>query len=238
MKKAVMYLIAICIIFSLAAFCAEYLLAQGEGVRQGSTVTISGKVDFPGYKPGQRIRINIRRKPARGAADIASVDIPGPGMYSLAVPRNTGNVYITAIAFDPESKAIAPGQTYAMNPLKVGQSNIEGVDILISAPIPTPKKPQRPYVIVSGKVDFPGYKTGQRIRINAKSKPGRGPTDIAQADLTGPGTYSLEVPRNAGSVYIGAVVFERGNTTPVTGVGFVGIKIKNSDISGVDIKIP
>ncbi len=98
-------------------------------------------------------------------------------------------------------------------------------------------------VTISGKVDFPSYKEGQRIRIMAQSSPGAKLPDIAFVDISQPGEYSLKVPQNVGDIYIAAVVLEPGETTPhkdslkqIYDKNPIGVKTE--DISGADITLP
>lgn len=148
MKKMVICGMVICILFSLSMLFMGYSVAQeiteSPSVKKGSqllmstyqglTVTISGKIDFPGYKKGQYIKVNAKSFPGKGLADIAFVDIPQPGAYSLKVPQNIGDVYITAVILEPGEKNPSKDSLrgkHKDNPLKIGQSDIKGVDIII-----------------------------------------------------------------------------------------------------------
>ncbi len=136
MRKTIIYETTICILFSLTMLFAEHSVAQEEITYQGPTVTISGRIDFPGYKEGLlRIRISAKSFPGEGRADIAYVDIPRPGEYSLKVPQNIGNVYISALILElvetVPRKGVSLGTQYNGNPIKVNTEDISGVNITL-----------------------------------------------------------------------------------------------------------
>lgn len=96
----------------------------------GPTVEISGEIIFPRYEGGE-IVISVSSK-SRGPTDIAVQIIPQPGKYFLKVPRNFGNIYLRAKSLNSiEGRQLNKlvGR-YEQNPLKVGASDINGIDII------------------------------------------------------------------------------------------------------------
>lgn len=108
---------------------------------QGPTVIISGTIIYGDYKSeaDSVVSLRARSKKDTNRADIARSIIPGPGAYSLKVPKDFGEVYVDAVvvkrgrgrrrAFPlrPDS----PRGDYPHNPVKVGSSDIQNVDIRI-----------------------------------------------------------------------------------------------------------
>ncbi len=99
-------------------------------------VTLSGKVIFDGYSGGS-IVISAVRATSRGTAsaeEISSTIIPGPGDFSINIPKNIGNIYLTAVNIIGEDKNRKPDINDPVgkleSPLKVGTSDIK--DIVIS----------------------------------------------------------------------------------------------------------
>lgn len=100
----------------------------------GPTVRIAGKVLQESYTKGiVRIIANS------GEMDIPVLDLDRPGDYSIAVPAGIGDVRIIAINI-PEKHpehgyfAASPGARFgecADNPIRVGSSDLNGVDIVI-----------------------------------------------------------------------------------------------------------
>ncbi len=96
----------------------------------GPTVSISGRIIFPGYESGE-ISISVSSKD-RVPADIALIIIPRPGEYTFRVPRNFGNLYLQAKNFNstgPEKLNSRVGR-YKEDFIKIGPGDIQGVDII------------------------------------------------------------------------------------------------------------
>jgi len=98
----------------------------------GPTVTVSGEVIFDSYKDGT-ISIFARTEDRARPPDIAILTIPKPGKYILKVPKDFGNIYIGAIntkkGLEPEPDDLR--DEYVNNPVKIGSSDIDKVDIVI-----------------------------------------------------------------------------------------------------------
>lgn len=151
MRKRVMYLIMVYSLFILFVSTPGFINAQeqaGSSVSQdpfreqalmdtyqGPTVTISGKLIFPAYKQGQQIKIVVKALPAKGKETtlIAVADLSQPGDYSLKVPSNFGEIYINMVVLEPVKQAPDAYMPIARlgKFLKVGSSDIKGVDIAI-----------------------------------------------------------------------------------------------------------
>jgi|GEM_PF-2643481 hypothetical protein len=100
----------------------------------GETIVISGNVVFDTYLDGE-IRIDAAISKGDDFEEITWVDIAGPGKYSLKIPTNAGLVYIKAINIVKRMKsgerAIGYRGMYKRNPLNVGSTNLDNVDIVI-----------------------------------------------------------------------------------------------------------
>lgn len=223
-------------VFALIIFFAGCSGAK----KETSTITISGKVIYPGYKSGQRIKIVVKDKSEQGLIDVASVDILQPGRYSLKVPKEVvvKRASIGALVIDSAGKPTSEGGRYT-EALEIGETNINGIDIVIKAPTPVNENYNGPTVNISGNIDFPAYKNGQRIRIFAKTYSGPGPADIAYIDIPEPGAYVLKVPKGTGRAYVGAIVVksEEVVTTEKGRYKNSPLEIQDSDLTGIDITI-
>jgi hypothetical protein len=90
-----------------------------------SKVNIAGSVIFDSYKGGPIVV--IARAPA--VKDI-KVTLNAPGPFSISLPANCGNAYLSAINVQ-ENKSLAqlPFGSYAKNPLNVGKDDMSGIEI-------------------------------------------------------------------------------------------------------------
>jgi hypothetical protein len=215
---------------------------------QGPTVTVSGRIIFPGYRQGQLIHIVVAPLPSGDvalASPLVTLYLEEPGEYSLSLPRNAGNVKFRASVFEAGMYgSVAKGGL--AEPLKVGDRDLDGVDITIlpkGGQSLLMRSYQGPTVRVSGRVIYPGYREGQQVRIVARSFPEEAPADIEILDLSRPGEFSLQVPRYMGELYLGAVVLQPGETRPgpdnLRKLYNQGrpVKVNASDIQGVDIML-
>lgn len=207
----------------------------------GPTVTISGKVIFPEYESGI-ISVFASRK-YYGPPDIALTVISMPGEYSLKVPHHLGDIYLRAthslIGKKDGNSRIKKAKVYSLFPIRIGSSDIKGVDLTLGKSVILFSGPS---VTISGKVIYPEYKEGQQIRISASSSAKRGPADIAFAELSFPGEYSLEVPKDYGDLYIWVTTLQPGEKMPrkdtLQPSGSYRnnpLKIGSVDIKGVDL---
>ncbi|MDD4894840.1 MAG: hypothetical protein PHW54_05960 [Candidatus Omnitrophica bacterium] len=230
------------VLLGLFVFVNNYSIAQEE--TGSSSVTISGKVYCRNCRGGQQIKISARASMGRDASDIASVEIPGPGEYSLKIPKNAGDVYLIAAILLPQGKSSArDGATLGTHDggVKVKESDITGVDITIAGYKPATMATYKgPTVNIYGKIIYPEFKEGQQIMISVKSSSRPGPPDIAVLNLPSPGDYSLRVPQNAGDVYIQAIImwpdqriFSKNNVTLRYRMN--PLRIEDRNIMGVDI---
>ena len=104
---------------------------------EGPTITISGEVMVEGYERGGRIIVAAWSGDYEGPPPITGKELPGPGKYALKVPANAGSIRVTAMYVPAEDvKKLEPEKpsagAYEKNPLKVGSSNIGGINIVIS----------------------------------------------------------------------------------------------------------
>lgn len=115
----------------------DFIISRGilMSAYQGPALSVSGRVIFPDYKEGQRIFVTARSHEYIGPPDIAILQMTAPGEYSIKIPQNIGNVYIRALAVDPSKTVprenLVGGGSYINNPVKVGDYDIEGVDLTI-----------------------------------------------------------------------------------------------------------
>ncbi|MDO8489570.1 MAG: hypothetical protein Q7S42_05635 [Candidatus Omnitrophota bacterium] len=137
MRKRIVCATLICALFNLVTLLMGDSIAQEKSDLpvQGPTVTISGKITFPGYKEGQRIFIGAKSSSSEGPPDIAHAIIAQPGDYSLKVPQNIGNAYIRVAVLQPGEMIISSKslrQKYDEGrPIEVGAFDISGLDIAI-----------------------------------------------------------------------------------------------------------
>ncbi len=156
MRKAMKFWLVIFVLFGLTMLIFGISAAQENtkipaaakptlimDTYKGVTVTVSGKIDYPGYKAGERIVISVRShpvsQPPAGRSDmlpdIALMTISHPGNYSLKVPQNIGDIYMTARVI-PIGENIpnknAPKAKYSGGlPIKVGTKDISGIDMVL-----------------------------------------------------------------------------------------------------------
>ncbi len=105
---------------------------------QGRVVKISGKIVQQKYKKGFisiAVETPENHKKVFLPPDIAQKFIAGPVDYTIDVPEGVGEVYINALHYPNENYyGDMPGvlsAAYINNPVKVGSSDIYGVDIII-----------------------------------------------------------------------------------------------------------
>lgn len=190
------------------------------------TVTISGNIIFKNYKTGV-IFIEARSKDSiktNAPADIATAMIPAPGYYEVKVPKDIGEIYLTAINFAQrfitKPTPDTPGGYYSKNPIKVKSKDIKNINIEITS---TPQSQfiqsvtkmgdyKGSTIPISGIVRFPNYKNGL-ILVMAKDNSITSGNflegNIALAKLDKPGYFSLNVPENSGNIYLYAVNLDR-----------------------------
>jgi len=185
-------------------------------------VLISGEVKFDDYKEGSILIIanSELNQQAHLSADIAFTEIPFPGKYCLAVPKNAGNVYIKALNIPLRfketsaqkriiSRPIGPYSWgyYPHNPVRVASAGLNGIDINIDQILPTLMSTYKgPTVTVSGKIIFDKYKEGKIMVLASKKDIREGVVQyVSVSYLPSPGEYAIQIPMGIGKVYISAV---------------------------------
>jgi len=215
-------------------------------VSKRGTVTISGEIIFEDYEKDPII-VSAASEGHMGPPDIASVEIPKPGKYALKVPANAGNINLSTMNKRLKDRPMpdTPVGEYEENPLKVGSSDIGGVDIRITKEFqPKVKTYEGSTITISGEVMVEGYERGGRIIVAAWSGDYEGPPPIAGKELPGPGKYALKVPANAGSIRVTAMyvpawdVKKPGSGKPSAGAYEKNpLKVGSSNIGGINIVI-
>jgi len=107
---------------------------------KGPTVKLSGKIVKEDYREGI-IRIMVKTESNLHKlgvpSDIVHKNLSGIGNYAIEVPKGIGAVYLFAVyipSSDPAARSNIPGAIkgeYSGNPLNVGSSDIDNVDIYI-----------------------------------------------------------------------------------------------------------
>lgn len=141
--------IGCCILLGLAVVslisCERVSLPAKEEAKKGEplpavskqgTVTISGEVIFKDYRRRPIAVAAWSREPGDppGPPNISATEITKPGKYTLEVPANIGEIYLKALNMSMTGRPMVdtPTGKYEGNPLKVGSSDITGIDITIS----------------------------------------------------------------------------------------------------------
>ncbi len=145
MRKLILSVITVCLTFVFVIAQINILSAQPEeGTRpatimdnyQGETITISGEVFGQDYeiKDGGEILIVAKTRLERESPAVARTRILQPGEYSMKVPKDIGEVYIFAFRFKFLQQEVIPETAISIywdNPVRVGSSDIKGIDILL-----------------------------------------------------------------------------------------------------------
>ena len=183
---------------------------------ENETINITGEILFKEYKNGD---ITVYALDENGNT-IASVMMEKPGNYVLKVPKDYGNVYIKMSNFNTKENE---NYVYQLKePLKAGSSDINKVDIVFNlksllSPSLVMATYSGPTVIISGKViyskDMPSVEIGIFVWSEKSEKFGHGMSDVTRASISGPGPYSLIVPKNFGKLYIDAILNDGKHTT-------------------------
>ncbi|MDD5128094.1 MAG: hypothetical protein PHO40_00360 [Candidatus Omnitrophica bacterium] len=215
-----------------------------EEVKVPEKIVLSGKVVFDGYYGGE-ITVSANEKSTsyegKNYGVLDSTVLDSPGFFFVSVPQNSGKVFLEAyIAKNTPSglEYLAWGK-YPLNPLTVGNVNLEGLNIKMSDNSVYHKMNdyQGEKVAIKGRVTFDNYKSGL-ISVNASSAKGKEP-DINSVSIDSPGEYVMEVPANTGIIYITAV---NGNQETRQSQKAIGgyekpVEVGTADIEGVDIKM-
>lgn len=188
----------------------------------------------PGQPPGEAKRANVG-DPQPGTPGTPVPGTPGtpvPGTPGAPVPGSPG----TPIPGDPG--APTPGRPDEPKP---------GIP---EEPKPgAPGSPQPftgPTAKISGTVEFSAYKTG-KVRITAfdgdhSAHTATPPRVVGSAEAETPGAFTIELPQNAGKVYLEAVIDEDGDSRPGPQdpqgkADRYPVTVRESDISGVVIEL-
>lgn len=182
-------------------------------------VTVSGKVTYDAYAGGN-ITVTARSYDTQESGSpkvYVTATIPSPGNFQLKLPADCGKIFIEAAnvaAEGGQSEIDSPRGDYEYNPLVIGTSDIGNVNIALS--------PSRAFlmdaykghaVTISGSVEFDDYSKGPIFII--ASQDGLTYTDkeaipVSKARIEQPGVYKLNVPENAGDIFIEAINLESG----------------------------
>ncbi|MDD3275273.1 MAG: hypothetical protein PHN16_05935 [Candidatus Omnitrophica bacterium] len=194
---------------------------------RGKAVAIKGRVTFDNYKNGP---IYINASSSQGKVpDINSISIDAPGEYVLNVPVDSGAVYITAVNGDLESRQSQKAIGSYGNPVEVGSSDVEGVDIKLYEDVSS-SIGKLSTVTIRGRISVANF-NGEIIHVGVGKVNYERP-NINFTDLSAPGEYVLKVPKNSGPVYVTSGAGERFKSyknNPVL--------VKDADIAGIDIEL-
>ena len=141
MRGLMLSVIVVCLVFVFAIAPINILIAQKPPMMmddyKGPIVTISGKVfgglDYEKIEEGSIVilaKIVSEGESIREALTVAGTRISEPGEYSIVLPKDFGNIHIVAIQLKGETPQMLRG-TYQANPIKIGSSDIQGVDITL-----------------------------------------------------------------------------------------------------------
>lgn len=169
---------------------------------KGEKVKISGNIVFKDYFRDSIVIAAVAA--ARPGKNINEIVVNKPSQYLLEVPRNAGDINLRAINIDYKYNIVHHGVCND-NPIHVAEYDMAGKDIYF-------KNGGRPFLMqnyfgptvrLSGKITCNDYKKGWiAINIWQGSKLKR--CQIAYKELQKPGIYVIEVPKNAGEIYIEA----------------------------------
>ena len=222
----------------------------------GAMVTISGTVVYDNYEKGY-ILISWSRADLGedgGFLGAAPVTLEKPGLFSIKVPKNVGDIHIGIDYYgsvnnisDIDSKAKVTAST-DYGPIKIGSDNVELGDLQLEDEKSLMDDYKGPTVKIAGKVIVNNYDKGLIFIFvkDEKSFKGKITKVIAFKSLAVPEDYAIEVPQGAGNVYIYALNLttddpEKANgLMPGTRTGYYAenpLNIKSSDLDNVDIVI-
>ncbi len=172
-----------------------------------------------------------------------------PAKYKIYVPRSVGSFYVSARCIPPNSTTKKYSTAYFVSDLiTIGPKN-DGVHIDVH--LTTRKMLMDSYagakVKISGRIIYENYKKGQ-IGIAVESPENHKkvylPPDIARKFYRLPGVYSIEIPINAGEVYVKALNYpdhkEIAGDTPgviYSSYEYNPIKVESSNIENIDITL-
>lgn len=195
-------------------------------------------------------------------------DVAGPGPAAAATPAGTPGAegqMSAGIPAEPSPGSPAdpgpgtPGAVVPGSAEPVGEG-IPAAPTPVRPPDPPPGKPTDPppglagspgrivgpSVTISGDVVWADWKTG-RVRVTAfdadhASRPKTPPQILAATELDRPGSFTIEVPENAGKVYMAAEVDENGDgrpgpLDPQGNADRFPISVSTSDIAGLTISL-
>ena len=157
---------------------------------QGGKVIVNGEVVHENYAGGDiKIYWDTQRKiPLR-----AAIILDKPGKFSLKIPRNVGQVFISAKAVDAITQA---------SPLVIKEKDISLFPLRLYSPrtVSGPVRVTLHEVLVTGKVAYPEFNDGNVTVYWTKDNL------FPQGEITleKPGPFSFTVPKNAGKIYVHA----------------------------------
>lgn len=212
-------------------------------------VTVSGEIVYDNYQEGELLLYwskNIKQTSRPQDIGTRPLILDKPGAFSIGIPKNVGKIYIM-------SECIKAGEKVAQiisEPVMVTSGDVDvGTLFLEEFKSVIMEDYKGPTVKISGKIISDNYSGGVIHIIVYKDAESYGENlssgDVAFKSLSRPGTYTIEVPRGIGKVYIFAVDIPtddpqvaRGDM-PGTRIGHYKnpLEVKDNDIKGVDIII-
>lgn len=177
----------------------------------GHTVKLSGNVMYDEYEGGI-IVVSAKSKQSFERAlppDIAIIEMPSPGKYTLYVPAKIGEVYIDAVNISGKEDRLnlmptpsVPHGRFRDNPVIIGTYNLDNIDIVLSKKsFPIMDTYKSATVEIAGEVIYKNYKEGAILIILTDMFD----KDIDIVEMDKPGKFKVYVPKNIGSVYIEAL---------------------------------
>lgn len=212
MENKIIYAITILVILLISIMFFFALQPAKKPITNKYMVEISGSVTYDEYKTGKILV--LARTNLSPNNKLATTVLLKPGKYILKVSKNIGEIYLDAgnIPEDYEGGYHSgfPWGRYSNNPLEVKDADMPGIDIKI-----VPKGSQMavyrgPTIKISGRVTFEGDRKGNTlVSVVASSIPsvntskGFRDTDfISNTEFFESGEYTLNLPKNAGNVYL------------------------------------
>jgi hypothetical protein len=186
---------------------------------EASQVRISGEIIYDDFSQGE-IEVFWAEKLTKGKPLVKDLKVlPGPGSYSLAVPKDQGEIYILARNRGELRTSYA---YFISDPLQITDKDIPDFKIFLKKNQLFMERYSGPVVEISGTLDFPRYVSGKlevgAYRPETYSKV-RLPPDLAKVELSGPGSYRIKVPFGWGKVAVVAVYIpegERSGNSPLS----------------------
>lgn len=208
-------------------------------------VTLSGSVAAGSGSNSNLFCVRAHDAEPSDASNILGEQVVvGTAQFSIAVPKGAGKVYLEVLGLASDGSLLgkdAPRGLYAGNPVVLDSPVINNLSITVGGG--TDQAWQAPRasgssVVISGTVIFDSY-SGGPIRINA-DKTMDGP-NLGWVEIAQPGPYTLEVPADAGTVYVRAINIKQRMPAGARSKGYRGgyshnpVSVGASRVENVDI---